>query len=364
MVVADRKKPDHVADSASSELELVYAEGFKISKYHGFNLVEVPKPYPKAKNGDAYLLVPKDASVPEHSEGITVIRTPIERIVCTSTTHIPLLDYLDKTEALVGFPSTDYISSQKMRKRINEGRIQELGSDNLINMEKLIALEPEMVMAFSTYGKVDQFEQIESLGIPVVLNAEYLEKHPLGRAEWIKFISLFFHSEEMADSVFRGITNEYLKYESLARSLKTRPTVMSGVVYGDTWFLPGGKNYASTLLKNAGANYLWAENESSGWLELSFEAVYEKGATSDFWIGVASFNSLEEIRAADERYADFGPYKSGQVYSYDARKGEKGGSEFLELGYLRPDLILADLIKIMHPAALPHHELYFHKRLE
>jgi iron complex transport system substrate-binding protein len=52
------------------------------------------------------------------------------------------------------------------------------------------------------------------------------------------------------------------------------------------------------------------------------------------------------------------------VYTYDFRKGAKGGSEYLELGYMRPDIILKDLVKIAHPELLPEYELYFHKKLE
>jgi iron complex transport system substrate-binding protein len=99
-------------------------------------------------------------------------------------------------------------------------------------------------------------------------------------------------------------------------------------------------------------------------LELSFESVYEKAHDADLWIGVGSFSSLKEIRDADGRYSNFKPFKTGQVYTSNVRRGAKGGSEFLELGYLRPDIILKDLVKIAHPRLLPEHELYFHERLQ
>ncbi len=136
------------------------------------------------------------------------------------------------------------------------------------------------------------------------------------------------------------------------------------MVYGDAWFLPGGQNYASRILKDAGCQYLWGDDASNGYLELSFEAVYEKANQANLWIGTGSFTTLREINEADERYTRFKPYKQKQVYTYDARKGAKGGSEFMELGYLRPDIILQDLVKIAHPDLLPDHTLYFHKKLE
>jgi len=174
----------------------------------------------------------------------------------------------------------------------------------------------------------------------------------------------FFNKEKEADSVFNEIEKEYLNANALVKDIAKRPTVMSGIVYGDAWFMPAGKNYAAHLLKDAGTDYLWKDTETSGFLELSFESVFEKAKDADLWIGVGSFNSLAEIKAAESRYALFKPFQDKQVYTYNARKGAKGGSEFLELGYLRPDLILKDLVKIAHPELLPDYELFFHRRLE
>jgi iron complex transport system substrate-binding protein len=185
----------------------------------------------------------------------------------------------------------------------------------------------------------------------------------LGRADWIKFMALFFNKEKKADSIFRFIEGEYNKTKALVKGVADRPTVMSGIVYGDTWFLPGGQNYAARLLEDAGCHYLWKEDPSNGFLELSFESVYAKAKGADLWIGVGSFRSLAEIKAAEERYTSFRPFQGGKVYTYNSRQGATGGSEFLELGYLRPDLILNDLVKIAHPEMLPEYSLYFYGQL-
>jgi iron complex transport system substrate-binding protein len=256
------------------------------------------------------------------------------------------------------------VSSEKTRKFIDAGKVQELGIDKGINLERLAVLKPDMLMGYSMTADYGQFKKMEDLGVPVVINAEYLEKHPLGRAEWIKFMALFFDKEEEADSVFRVIENNYLETKALAEKTTSRPTVLSGIVYGDAWFLPGGQNYASRILKDAGCDYLWKDDPSHGFLELSFEAIFEKAYQADLWIGVGTYASLEEMKAADHRYAKFKPFQEKQVYTYDARKGATGGSEFLELGYLRPDIILKDLVRITHPDLLDDHQLYFHKRLE
>lgn len=361
------KQSENVADESTSTVALThveYAKGFKVT-YSGDNKwVEIPRPFQGASDGFKYLLVQKGQKIPEHDNDVQVIEIPLERLVCTSTTHIPLLDYLNESESLVGFPSTQYVSSPKTRALIDAGKIAELGVDSKMNIEKVIELDPEMVMAYSLSGDYGQFKKLQQAGIPVVINAEYLEDHPLGRAEWIKFMALFFNKEKLADSVFNEVKNNYLRLKEKTDSISQKPTVFSGVVYGDIWYMPAGKNNTAKLFADAGADYLWSANEDTGFLEYSFEAVYEKAHNADFWVGVATYNSLDEIKQADERYAQFKAFKEGNVYSYNARMGAAGGNQYLELGYLRPDLILGDLIKIFHPEVIKDEGLYFHKKLK
>lgn len=359
------KKSTLVTKTAPSSTSLRYASGFTVS-YQDDNtkLVEVKYPFQGATSGYKYLLVPKEQSIPDHEPDVRVVSVPLESIVCTSTSHVPLLDYLGETEKLVGFPSTDYISSEKARRLIDNGKVQDLGVDKGLNMERIAMLHPDMVMGYTMNSDYGQFKKIEDLNVPVVLNAEYLEEHPLGRAEWIKFMALFFNKEKVADSVFLIIEKEYLSTKELTDKVDSKPSALSGIVYGDAWFLPGGQNYAAKLLKDAGYRYVWGEDSTSGFLELSFEAVYEKAHNADFWIGVGSFSSLEEIENADHRYSRFKSFQQGQVYTSNSRIGSKGGSEFLELGYLRPDIILKDLVKIAHPELLKEHTLYFHEKLQ
>jgi iron complex transport system substrate-binding protein len=352
-------------EQSSITTQISYAKGFSVRQIGQIKEVVVSKPYQGATKGYTYWLVPKNVTIPEHSPDVKIIFTPIRSIACTSTTHIPLLDYLNESHRLVAFPTTDYISSDKMRLRIDSGKVTDIGIDKGLNIELLATLKPDMVMAYTMTGDYGQFKKIEELNMNVVLNAEYLEEHPLGRAEWIKYMALFLNKEKQADSVFRIIEKNYLDLqEKIKHSTATNPTVFSGIVYGDAWFMPAGQNYAAKLLRDAGYNYLWSTDATSGFLQLSFEAVYEKAHQANYWIGVGSYKTLAEIETADSRFSKFNAFKNKNVYTYNARIGTTGGSEFLELGYLRPDLILYDLVKISHPAMLPQHQLFFHKRLD
>lgn len=363
LVQCDQKKNKQTLSVDS--LQVKYAKGFVVHSIgNGNKLVEVGQPYQGATSGYKYLLVQKGNQIPAHDANVAVITVPIESIVCTSTTHIPLLDYLQETHKLVGFPTTDYISSERMRARIDSGKVKDLGIDKGMNIEELFVLKPSLVMGYTMTSELGQLKKIQELGIPVVINAEYLESHPLGRAEWIKFMALFFNKEKEADSVFQSIEKEYLATQKKAESIQVKPTVMSGIVYGGAWFMPGGKNYAATLLADAGCRYLWSETDSHGFVEIDFESVYAKAKDADYWIGVSNIASLKALENTDKRYALFKPFKEKNVFTYNARTGAKGGSEFLELGYLRPDIILKDLVKIAHPDLLPDHQLFFHKKLK
>ncbi|GIV36666.1 MAG: hypothetical protein KatS3mg032_1045 [Cyclobacteriaceae bacterium] len=357
-------KSDNHRQAASTNGYLKYARGFSVQQTaEGITEVIVTKPYPGATQPLVYVLVPDSSNYSDKS-GATVIRVPVKKLVCTSTTHIPLLDYLNKTDALAGFPGLQYISSPAMRQRIDRGEVTELGLDKSMNIERLLMLQPDLVMAYLVSGDFGQVKKIQELGIPVVINAEYLEPHPLGRAEWIKFMALFFNMQQKADSIFRFIENEYLSTREKALHAATHPTVLSGIMYSDTWFAPGGRNYGARLLTDAGCRYIWQHNESDEYLELSYEAVLAKGQQADLWIGVGGFTSLKEMEEADDRYTRFSAFRNRQVYTYNGRIGPTGGSEYLELGYLRPDIILKDLVKIAHPELLPDHALYFHARLK
>lgn len=355
----DRAKPLETGTRALS-----YATGFVVKPLTDHaRLVEVRYPYPSATKSFSYLLVDRGTEVPSHDQDVPVIEVPIRSMICTSTTHIPLLDYLKESNRLVGFPHTDYISSKPMRARIDSGFVKELGHGETLDLEAIATLKPEVLMGYTMSADMGQLKKIQQLGIPVIINSEFLEPHPLGRAEWIKFMALFVGKEKMADSVFAAIESSYLEVQKKARTVSNKPTVLSGVVYGDAWFMPGGKNYAAQLLEDAGCHYLWSDNPSRDYLRVNVEEVFSRARDAQLWIGASDFRSLQELAAADQRYTLFKPFQNKMVFTYNARLGSKGGNEFLELGYLRPDLILKDLVAIAHPELVTDHPLFFYAKL-
>jgi iron complex transport system substrate-binding protein len=353
----DQPTRANLTKPSGQTIDIKYAKGFTITDYDSYLLIALTAPYPGANDTLTYRL-------DRHSPSKEGLKIPLDRFICTSTTHLPALSMLGVASTLVGFPSIEYISDTVQWKRAKLGELVELGSTNQLDVERLVELEPDAVMAFSMGGETQQLDKLKELGINVVYNADYLESSILGRAEWIKVIGALYDQLEMADSIFNQIENRYLALQSKLSSIDSRPTVMSGLMYGDAWYMPGGQNWGAKVIQDAGGEYLWENNSSGGWVEIGFEEVIEKAGESDIWVGTAHLETLASLAQTDIRYREFAPYKAGKVYSYSGKKGPGGGISYLELGYARPDLVLADMIKIIHPEVLPDYDLYFYGQLK
>jgi len=349
---------------SKAENAVRYAKGLEIYKYADFSIVKVSNPWPDAKKAFTYILHKKEVSVPDSLKNYTQIQVPIKSVVVTSTTHIPSLEMLGVENTLVGFPNTSYISSDKTRALIEAKKVKEVGINQNLNTEVLIDLQPEVVVGYSIDDNNKDYTNLQKSGLKVLYNGDWTEQSPLGKAEWIKFFGALYDLDDKANSEFDKVEKEYTNSLALVRTIKSFPTVFSGAIYQDQWYLPGGKSWGSLFLKDAGAKYLWEETPETGSLSLSFEAVLEKAENADFWIGPAQFTSLKEMSDANPNYKYFKAFRNKQVYSFSTKKGKTGGVLYYELAPNRPDLILKDLIKIMHPEALKDHELYFFERLK
>lgn len=357
-------KTEEIGIVQGDSLEIKYAKGFQIHTFEGYKTITLKNPWPGTNKTFTYALVEKNGLLPNPEKYDAVVEIPLKRIVVTSTTHIPSLEMLNENEALVGFPSLDYISSEKTRQRIVEGKITELGKNEAINTEILIDLSPDAVIGFAIDGNNSTFATIQKTGIPVIYNSDWTETSPLGKAEWIKFFGVLFNKEKEADSIFKSIETEYLSAKKIASEAKIIPTVISGAMYKDFWLLPQGESWGAQFIADANGNYLWKDSKGTGGLSLSLESVLEKGHDAEVWIGPGQFTTLEELKGANEVYSQFAAFKSGNVYSYSSKKGKTGGVIYFELAPNRPDLVLKDLIKILHPELLPTHELYFFDKLK
>lgn len=362
------KKETVTSSALSQPINIEYAQGFTVNRTSpDVTIIKVSSPWPESEDSFTYALVDKEnlsTITLNRDEYNAIIGVPVQKIVVTSTTHIPSLEALGETEKLIGFPDTEYVSSPKTRKRINEGLVQELGNNESLNSEMVIALNPEVVVGFSINHQNKAYETIQRSNIPVVYNGDWTEESPLGKAEWIKFFAPFFQKEKEADSIFKSIKDNYNNAKALAKKANIRPSVLSGALYKDIWYLPGGKSWASKFIEDANAEYLWNDTASNGSLSLSLESVIERAHDAGFWISPSQFGSYSELNKANLHYAQFSAFRNKKVYTYANSKGETGGLIYFEQAPNRPDLVLKDLIHIFHPELLPNYIPTFFKPLD
>ena len=323
-------------------------------------------PWPKSDNSYSYALIPKK-NLPEltlnKDEFNGIITTPIQKIVVTSTTHIPSLELLGVEQTLVGFPGSDYISSEKTRIRIDNGQIRELGNNEGINTEVLLELRPDVVVAFGVDGTNKSMEIIEKAGIPVIYNGDWVEKSPLAKAEWIKFFGALYDKEKEAEAIFTKIEKDYNEAKKKASEAKSKPTILCGAMHKDVWYLPNGTSPEAQFLKDANTNYLWSDTKETGSIALSFETVFEKGKTAKLWLSPSYYKSYEALEKSNNHYTKFDAFQNKTIYTFSNTTGRTGGVLYYELGISRPDLVLKDMIKICHPELLTDYELTFFKPL-
>ncbi|WP_306354224.1 ABC transporter substrate-binding protein [Flavobacterium sp. '19STA2R22 D10 B1'] len=353
-----------VAKSSIVNNTIQYAKGLEIYPYAGYSIVKITNPWPNATKQYIYVLQQKNGIVPDSLQQYTTIQVPIQTVVATSTTHIPSLEMLGVEHTLVGFPNTSYISSEKTRKLIDAGKVKEVGNNESLNTEVLIDLAPQLIVGYGIDDNNPALDNLQKSGLKVILNGDWNEQTPLGKAEWLKFFGALYGLEDKANSLFQNIEKEYKDALVLAQKATTKPTVLSGALYKDQWYLPEGNSWAATFLKDANAEYMWANTTGTGSLSLSFETVLDKAQSADFWIGPAQFSSLDEMSKSNPHYSQFKAFKNKNVYSSSIKKGATGGVIYYELSPNRPDIVLKDIIKITHPELLTNYEPFFFQKLE
>jgi len=356
-------KKETSLNSTGSLLEnptkISYAKGFDIVSTKNEKKLIIKNPYSNTSNNFEYI-IKKGIN-----DQLNVINTPIKKIVVTSTTHIPMLELLGEEKALVGFQNTDYISSTKTRNRIDAGFVKELGNEAALNTESLLELKPDAVIGFTMDNYNKTFNLIEKHGIPVIINGDWREETPLGRAEWIKFFGVLFNKERLADSIFNTIEVDYLAAKRIAKENTKYPSILSGAIMrNDIWSLPAGESFVSQFLLDANVNYLWKDSKGKGSLQLSFESVLDKAQHADYWIAPGYFSSKAQLLENNPHYKNFAAFKNNNIYTASTKRGVKGGVVYYELGPTRPDLILQDLIKITNPELLPNYTLTFFEQMK
>ena len=360
----NESKPEVSENQQTSKSLVEFATGFDILDHEAYKILSVSQAWPGSKKTFRYALLKEGQNLPDSIEADAILTIPITSIVVTSTTHIPALELLGVEETLKGFPNLDYISSPKTRALINAEKIEELGQNESINTERAIDLNPDVVVSFGVEGENKSLNSLQRANIPVLYNGDWTETSPLGQAEWIKFFAALYNKEKQADSIFNSIKENYNSLKKEALKAKKKPTVLSGAMFKDVWYLPKGESWAAQLVADANAEYLYKDTKGTGSLSLSIESVLDKAQNAEFWIAPNAFESYQSLKETNDAYTQFAAFKNKAIYSFAAAKGETGGMLYYELAPSRPDWVLEDLVTIFHPELNSNKASHFFTPLE
>jgi iron complex transport system substrate-binding protein len=353
-------------DLFPEKAKVAYAKGFKIAYHDHFKVVKIMSPFEKSTDTLTYVLVQRGTPRPVGYKDSQVIEIPVRSMVAMSSLHIGLVGFLGCEDILTGMGNLRYVSSAKVLDRIKSGKIAEVGKDQGLNEELLVSMHPDLIMATgSPVSKVSRYESLHQAGIPVMVNSEWVETTPLGRAEWVKLLAALINKEGEVSRKFARVEQEYKRLVQLTGKVAARPSLITGMNSKDAWYVPNGDSYVNCFFRDAGASYHWSTTKATGSLPLSFETVYPVALQADFWLNVSIGNvqTKKDVLARDIRYADFKSFKTNHIYSYNNRMNALGANDYWESGAVNPHLVLADLIRIIHPELLPKHELIYYKSI-
>ena len=330
---------------ALSSDSIQYAQGFTVQRFDTYIMVEVRDPWDSTRLLQRYLLVDRTKSVPGGLPKGTIVKVPVKDIVIYTSVHAAIIDQLHETDKVIGVCEPRYMDTPAIQEGIQAGRIADLGEATSPNIEKMIEIGAELVIASpfqnSSYGPV------EKIGIPIIEGADYMEAFPLGRTEWIRFYGLLFGKEEMADSIFKETEQAYLSLKDLTANIDNRPTVLSEKKFGSSWYVPSGDSYMAHLIEDAGADYMFKDLPGAGSTPLAFETVFDKAIHADIWLG--KYNQSSEMTYNDLRseytpYENFDAFKKKRIYTCNT-----GAVPYYEEFPIHPEYLLKDLIWIFHP---------------
>jgi iron complex transport system substrate-binding protein len=340
-----------------------YARGFQVENLGACRLVTL---HPTWKGDPAtyrYLLVPRGEAVPPAHPPAQVVRVPVQRVVALSTTHLAYMAAAGQVDRLVGLDGFAHVNTPAVRRRIDAGALTAVGHATKLRIETLLELAPDLILTPASGSAYDVHPKLLEAGLTTALVLEHLEAHPLGRCEWMKFLALFFGTSEHAEGLFQETAARYTDLAQKAAQASRRPKVITGAPFQGRWYVARGESFVARLLADAGGDYAWAATPGAGSVAMDVEAVYGKALEADLWLNTGTWRSVADATAADPRFGAVPALAHGRAFNNNKRLNASGGNDYWESGLLRPDVVLADLITILHPDLLPGRELVYYRPL-
>lgn len=302
--------------SPTGSMELLYADQFSADYYEdGIALITIG-------DADQFLLLPEGVSAPDGlPASITVLHKPVKNIYLVATSAMDdfiRLDALDSI-ALSGTKETGWYLPEA-KTAMEEGKIAYAGKYSAPDYETIVSSSCELaVESTMIYHTPEVKEQLERLGIPVLVERSSYESHPLGRMEWIRLYGLLTGKEE-ADQIFQENMNALSDVLAMKPSGKT--AAFFYVTNSGSVNVRKNGDYIAKMIDIAGGTYV-PENAGTGenalsTMNMDFESFYAAAKDADVLIYNSTIDgeltTIDELCAKNQLFADFKAVKEDNVW--------------------------------------------------
>ncbi|WBV61236.1 ABC transporter substrate-binding protein [Chryseobacterium camelliae] len=324
-----------------------FSQGTSISKYVQYN-----------ENGDVLKLKSGNFTYDFKKSQI-----PFKKVVLLNASMAGYIAELGAEDVIVGVSSPEYIFSENIQRKLKEGQIKNVGNEQKYDVEKIISLQPDAIFTNHIASFDNSYQLLKNNGIQVIFLDEYNEQKPLEKAAYLKLFGKLLGMEKKADEKYSEVEKNYNELKKLALQSTEKPVVLANEMYGDVWYLPGGKTSVANFISDANAQYIVKDNTEEKAMTMSFEEVFSKSKGVKYWVNAGSHTSKKEMLNMNPFYGKLDVFNTGKVYGIAGREREKA-NDFFESGIVRADWVLKDYIKIFHPDLLPNYKLTYMKELQ
>lgn len=279
---------------------------------------------------------------------------PFKKVILLNASLSGYISQLGAEDKIIGISSPEYIYSEKIHSLINSGKIQNIGNEQKYDIEKIIALKPDAIFTNYIANFENVYEVLKNNGIQVLFLDEYTEQKPLEKASYIKLFGKLLGKEKEANELYSNIEKDYKTYSEMAAIANPQPQVLANEMYGNIWYMPGGKTSLAQFINDAGGNYILKSNTEDKAVNMSFEEVYSKAGNTEIWVNAGSHLSKKELLTTNPSYAKMKVFQKGKIYGISGKQKDKA-NDYFESGIVRADLVLKDYIKIFHPEVFPNY---------
>ena len=314
---ADTAKEDLAGLKYDHSLELQYADQFAVDYYEGdYALITI-------EGGDQFLLVPEGKEAPDGLDAdITVIHQPLENIYLVATSTMDFFRALDGLGSIsLSGTKADGWYIDEAKQALEDGSIVFAGKYSAPDYELIYAEQCDLaVESTMIYHSPEVKEQLERLGVPVLVERSSYESSPLGRMEWLKLYGVLLNREEAAEAIYQQALDSLRPVIEQENTGKT--AAFFSITTNNLITVRRTSDYVAQMVGMAGGVYIFddleGETSAQSTIKLPLETFYARARDADVLIYNSTIEGVMETRdqliEKCPMLADFKAVQSGDCW--------------------------------------------------